>query len=180
MNYEKQETGLTLPFCGEMRQDKHFLAVRVYYADTDFSGLVYHGRYLEFFERGRSEFLRLHDIHHHLMLEAQEGQAFAWIVRRMSLDFASPARIDDILQVVTRIDEVRPARVLMAQQIWREEKLLVSANVEVALINASGRPRRQFPKSVKRFSDKNCGKNKGLEQERDSEIAHSALARFCG
>jgi len=132
----------TIPFCGEIRADKHLLTLRVYYADTDFSGLVYHGRYLEFFERGRSEFLRLHDIHHHLMLEAGEGEAFAWVVRRMSLDFAVPARIDDVLRVETKIDQVKPARILMGQQIWRGEKLLVSAHVEVALINEAGRPRR--------------------------------------
>jgi len=131
-----------MPCCGDMRDGKHWLALRVYYADTDFSGVVYHGRYLEFFERGRSEFLRRHDIHHHLMLEAEAGEASAWIVRRMSLDFAAPARIDDILQVKTEIAQIKPARILMDQQIWRGDKLLVSSHVEVALINAMGRPRR--------------------------------------
>jgi len=138
----KNNSPLTVPFCGEIQEGKHLLIVRVYYADTDFSGVVYHGRYLEFFERGRSEFLRNHDIHHHLMLEAAQGEANAWIVRRMSLDFAYPARIDDILQVETKITQVKPARILMTQQILREGQLLVSAHVEVALVNASGRPRR--------------------------------------
>jgi len=133
---------LSVPFCGKMEHDKHHLYCRVYYADTDFSGVVYHGRYLEFFERGRSEFLRLHDLHHHLMLEAEQGAAFAWIVRRMSLDFVAPARIDDILRVETGVSQVKPARILMGQQIWRKGKLLVSAHVEVALINEAGRPRR--------------------------------------
>jgi len=138
----KDISSLTIPFCGEMQGDKHCLTLRVYYADTDFSGVVYHGRYLEFLERGRSEFLRLHDIHHHLMIEAREGEASAWIVRRMSLDFASPARIDDILHVETAIAQVKPARISMRQQILCKEKLLVTAQVEVALINAAGRPRR--------------------------------------
>jgi len=131
-----------VPFCGEIEAGKHFLDLRVYYADTDFSGIVYHGRYLEFFERGRSEFLRLHDIHHHLMVEAQAGEACAWIVRRMSLDFLASARIDDILCVETAIAQIKPARILMAQKIWRGERLLVKAQVEVALINMAGRPRR--------------------------------------
>jgi len=141
----------TVPFCGEIREGKHSLVVRVYYADTDFSGVVYHGRYLEFFERGRSEFLRSHDIHHHLMLEAAQGEASAWIVRRMSLDFALPARIDDILRVETAIAQIKPARIIMTQKILREEQLLVSANVEVALINNAGRARRLPLAFMRRF-----------------------------
>jgi len=61
-----------LPLCGFIEEGCHHLVARVYYADTDFSGVVYHGRYLEFFERGRTEFLRLCDIHHHLLAEAEE------------------------------------------------------------------------------------------------------------
>jgi len=138
----KNYFALTVPFCGEIQDGKHSLILRVYYADTDFSGVVYHGRYLEFFERGRTEFLRLCDIHHHLLAEAGETQAFAWIVRRMTLDFVAPARIDDVLSVETEITQVRPARILMAQRIVRGEKLLVGAHLEVALINRDGRPRR--------------------------------------
>jgi len=132
----------SLPLCGSLEEGRHCLVVRVYYADTDFSGVVYHGRYLEFFERGRTEFLRLCDIHHHLLAEAEETQAFAWIVRRMTLDFVAPARIDDILSVETEITQVRPARILMAQRIVRGGRLLVGAHLEVALINRDGRPRR--------------------------------------
>jgi len=147
-------------FCGEIRDGKHYLGVRVYYADTDFSGVVYHGRYLEFFERGRSEFLRSHDIHHHVMAQAAQDEASAWIVRRMALDFSAPARIDDILQVETAIAQIKPARIIMTQRIWHEARLLATAQVEVALVNARGRPRRIptafFEKINAGFSRKNA------------------------
>ncbi|WP_182418771.1 tol-pal system-associated acyl-CoA thioesterase [Bartonella sp. HY038] len=140
-----------IAFCGEIKDGIHQLMVRVYYADTDFSGVVYHGRYLEFFERGRTEFLRLSDIHHHIMAEAGPNEAVAWIVRRMSLDFASPAKIDDILCVETTISHVSAARVKMQQKILRGDKLLVGAEVEAAIINANGRPRRLPIAWIERF-----------------------------
>jgi len=143
-----------LPFCGQLEDGQHHLMVRVYYADTDFSGVVYHGRYLEFLERGRTEFLRLSDMHHHLMLEAEEGQAFAWIVRRMTLDFTAPARIDDMLRVETAIAQIKPARILMTQRILREDRLLLGAHVEVALINRDGRPRRLPLAVIQSFAKK--------------------------
>ena len=130
---------------GEFTPFGHRLMARVYYADTDFSGVVYHARYLEFFERGRSDFLRLAGVHHTELAEGLHGEKLVWVVRRMEIDFRQPARIDDILTVETRTQSVSGARILMAQQLRRGEELLVEAKVEAAIISASGRPRR-FPR----------------------------------
>ena len=117
----------------------------VYYADTDFSGAVYHARYLEFLERGRSDFLRLVGVHHTELEAGQTGETIYWVVRRMEIDFRAAARIDDVLTVKTRVAEVGKARIRMAQEIWRGDALLITAAVEAALINAEGKPRR-FPR----------------------------------
>ncbi|TDR37192.1 tol-pal system-associated acyl-CoA thioesterase [Aquamicrobium defluvii] len=130
---------------GELTPFGHRLKARVYYADTDFSGVVYHARYLEFFERGRSDFLRLVGVHHTRLAAGERGEKIVWVVRRMEIDFRSPARIDDILTVETRTLEVSGARITMAQQLKRGGELLVEARVEAAIIGENGRPRR-FPK----------------------------------
>jgi acyl-CoA thioester hydrolase len=118
---------------------------RVYYADTDFSGVVYHARYLEFFERGRSDFLRLAGVHHTELADGKHGEKIVWVVRRMEIDFRASARIDDILTIETRTVEISGARITMAQQLKRSDEILVEAKVEAAIIGENGRPRR-FPK----------------------------------
>lgn len=131
---------------GEIDNGVHRLAARVYFADTDFSGVVYHARYLEFLERGRSDFLRLAGVHHIELAEGLHGETLVWVVKRMEIDFRSPARIDDILVIETRVVEVSGARIRMRQQIIRGDTVLIGAAVEAALINGEGRPRR-FPKA---------------------------------
>ena len=130
---------------GELTPFGHRLMARVYYADTDFSGVVYHARYLEFFERGRSDFLRLAGVHHTELADGKHGEKLVWVVRRMEIDFRASARIDDILTVETRTETVSGARIFMAQQLKRGEELLVEAKVEAAIVSEGGRPRR-FPK----------------------------------
>jgi acyl-CoA thioester hydrolase len=130
---------------GELTPFGHRLMARVYYADTDFSGVVYHARYLEFFERGRSDFLRLAGVHHTELADGKHGEKLVWVVRRMEIEFRAPARIDDILTIETRTAKVSSARIFMAQQLKRGETVLVEAKVEAAIISANGRPRR-FPK----------------------------------
>jgi acyl-CoA thioester hydrolase len=129
---------------GELTDAGHRLLARVYYADTDFSGIVYHARYLEFLERGRTDYLRLLGVHHSELADGKLGESIVWVVRRMEIDFKSAARIDDILTVETRTAEISGARVKMAQAIKRGDELLISAIVEAAMINSAGRPRR-FP-----------------------------------
>lgn len=123
----------------------HRIMARVYYADTDFSGVVYHARYLEFLERGRSDFLRLAGVHHTELADGKHGEALVWVVKRMEIDFRAPARIDDILTIDTRTEDISGARIFMAQRIRRGEDVLIEARVEAAIIGANGRPRR-FPR----------------------------------
>lgn len=128
---------------GTMTTEGHRLLARVYYADTDFSGVVYHARYLEFLERGRTDFLRLKGVHHTALEEGQLGEPIVWIVRRMEIDFRLPARIDDMLVIETSVTEASGARVTMQQRIQRQNgDVLIEARVEAALINKQGRPRR--------------------------------------
>lgn len=129
---------------GRLTASGHELQARVYYADTDFSGAVYHARYLEFLERGRSDYLRLIGVHHTDLEAGSAGETLYWVVRRMEIDFRAAARIDDVLTVLTRVAEVGKARIRMAQEIRRGDTLLITAAVEAALINAEGKPRR-FP-----------------------------------
>jgi acyl-CoA thioester hydrolase len=129
---------------GELQAGGHRLLARVYYADTDFSGVVYHGRYLEFFERGRTDFLRLKGVHHTELVAGSLGEELVWVVRRMEIDFKAPAKIDDLLVIETKVAEVSGARIYMQQMISCEGKLLCSALVEAVMITKQGKPRR-FP-----------------------------------
>lgn len=138
-------TNMQYSIAGELTADGHRLMARVYFADTDFTGVVYHARYLEFLERGRSDFLRLAGVHHTELADGKHGEALAWVVRRMEIDFRHPARIDDILTVETKVAEISGARIRMQQKLLRGPELLVEARVEAAIIGESGKPRR-FPK----------------------------------
>lgn len=127
---------------GRLTEDGHRLDVRVYFEDTDFSGVVYHARYLHFLERGRSDFLRLKGIGHRELMSGDFGAPMAFAVRRMEIDFLRPARIDDVLTVATRTRQLGGARILLDQQILRGEELLIEANVKVAVISPEGKPMR--------------------------------------
>lgn len=129
-----------LPSAGRLEGGAHLLPVRVYYEDTDFSGLVYHASYLRFLERGRSDFLRALGVGHAGLLARPDPAVFA--VRRMTLDFLAPARIDDALLVRTRFLDARGARLIASQDIWRGDERLLAAEVEVVCLTPQGRPRR--------------------------------------
>ena len=127
---------------GRLVDGGHVLPVRVYYEDTDFSGVVYHASYLRFFERGRTDFLRLLGIGHAAMAAGAFGAARAFAVRSMTLDFRRPATIDDVLEVATRRAELSGARIVLDQTIARAGEVLVTATVTVAVIDGDGRPCR--------------------------------------
>jgi acyl-CoA thioester hydrolase len=124
---------------GRLDGGAHILPVRVYYEDTDFSGVVYHASYLRFLERGRTDFLRLAGVDQSTLHAEGEGLIFA--VRRMTIDFLKPARMDDVLIIETRTQEVRGASLVIAQSIRRDEEMLLTADVRVAAL-AGGRPAR--------------------------------------
>ena len=138
---ERLQAGLS----GTLTPSGHRIMARVYFADTDFSGVVYHARYLEFLERGRSDYLRLTGIHHTELADGKHGERIVWVVRRIEIDFRVPARIDDILTIDTHTQAISGARIFMAQRISRGDELLIEANVEAAIIGDTGRPKR-FPK----------------------------------
>ena len=123
---------------GRLTGRGHELLQRVYFEDTDFSGRVYHARFLHFIERGRSDYLRLLGIHHHEL--AAEGISF--VVRRMEIDFLRPAGIDDVLTVSTETEAASAARIALRQQVLRGADLLFSALVTVVLVGPGGRPLR--------------------------------------
>jgi acyl-CoA thioester hydrolase len=124
---------------GRLDRGTHTLPVRVYYEDTDFSGVVYHASYLRFLERGRTDFLRLSGVDQSILHADGRGLIFA--VRRLTIDYLKPARMDDVLVVETRTSEVRGASLVILQAIRRGPDLIVTADVRVAAI-ANGRPAR--------------------------------------
>lgn len=132
---------------GRLDGDRHRLAVRVYFEDTDFSGIVYHANYLRYLERGRSDFLRLCGVHHADLADGTHGLTIAFAVRTMALEFKAPARIDDILEVETRLIRATATRLSLVQQVMKGGQVLVRAEVEAVVISPDGRPRR-LPKPI--------------------------------
>jgi acyl-CoA thioester hydrolase len=131
------------PSAGFIEGREHVLPVRVYYEDTDFTGVVYHGNYVRYFERGRSDFLRVAGVRHADLLDRPDPAAFAIV--RMEIDFKRAARIDDALAVRTTYDSARGPRLFISQRITRGEELVCLAKVEAACIDLQGRPRKPPP-----------------------------------
>ena len=129
-----------LPASGCFEGKAHLLPVRVYYEDTDFTGVVYHANYLRYFERGRSEFLRLSGVSHTALRALERPMAF--VVVRMEIDFRKAARIDDALIVRTQYDRIARARLHVRQTLLRGLDLIAEAVEEIACIDIDGRPRR--------------------------------------
>jgi acyl-CoA thioester hydrolase len=140
---------ISVPLDGEIRDGRHMLTVRVYYEDTDFSGIVYHANYLRYMERGRTNYLRLLGTDHRALFEEteQEAPGSAFVVRSMSIEFLKPARMDDVLEILTEPHEVKGASITLRQRIMRGEELLVEAIVRVAFVG--GGRARPIPKPLR-------------------------------
>ncbi|HKR87901.1 MAG TPA: YbgC/FadM family acyl-CoA thioesterase [Phenylobacterium sp.] len=134
------EPNAAQPSSGWLEGAEHVLPVRIYYEDTDFTGVVYHGGYVRFFERGRTDFLRLAGVSHAALLERADPLAFT--VVKLAIEFKRAARIDDALMVRTRYSAVRGPRLFIRQRILRGSELIAQAEVEAACIDPSGRARR--------------------------------------
>ena len=134
---------------GSIRDGRHTMPVRIYYEDTDFTGIVYHASYLRFMERGRTNYLRLIGADHRALFEATEKEApgFAFVVRAMDIQFLKPARMDDVLDIVTTPAEVKGASITLLQQCRRGDELICEAHVRVAFIS-QGRA-RPIPKPLR-------------------------------
>jgi len=140
---------MTIHLDGSIRDGRHVMQVRVYYEDTDFTGIVYHANYLRFMERGRTNYLRLLGADQHaLFAEAQsEAPGFAFVVRSMQIEYLKPARMDDVLEVVTVPADIKGASITLAQEVRRGDDVLVEARVKVAFV--SGGRARPIPKALR-------------------------------
>ncbi len=116
----------------------HRKEIRVYYEDTDMAGIVYYANYLRYIERARSDWVR--DVGIDQLAMKNAGVVFA--VRRVEADYISPARFDDVLDVRTTLDSLSPARMVMQQEVWRDDVHIFSAKVQIVCIGASGKPVR--------------------------------------
>lgn len=134
---------------GAIRDGRHHMQVRVYYEDTDFSGIVYHANYLRFMERGRTNFLRLLGADQRALFAEAEAEVpgFAFVVRAMTLEFLKPAVMDDLLDVVTWPEIVKGASITMGQEIRRGDTVLIEAKVKVAFV--AGDRARPIPKALR-------------------------------
>jgi acyl-CoA thioester hydrolase len=140
---------ISVPLDGEIRDGRHVLIVRVYYEDTDFTGVVYHANFLRYMERGRTNYLRLLGAEHRALFEAAEREApgVAFVVRSMTIDFLKPARMDDVLEIVTEPLEVKGASIILRQRVLRAGEHLAKARVRVACV--SGGKARPIPKPLR-------------------------------
>jgi len=144
---------------GDIVNGTHVMPVRVYYEDTDFSGVVYHASYLRFMERGRTNYLRLIGADHRALFEqaAAEAPGFAFVVRHMAIDFRKPAHMDDVLDIVTTPEEVKGASVMLNQRVMRGEELLVEAHVQVAFVSAGKAKPIPKPLRIAMAADQKAG-----------------------
>jgi acyl-CoA thioester hydrolase len=136
-----------VPPQGALADGRHLFPIRVYYEDTDFTGLVYHANFLRFIERARTEMLRELDVHQGAIHAGEKGDALFFVVARMQLDFLKPARMDDLLTVETRPLKISAATIELEQVVRREAEILFSARVLVAA-TADGKPRR-LPREIR-------------------------------
>lgn len=128
------------PPSGVLEGPQHLFPVRVYYEDTDLSGIVYHANYLKWFERARSDLLRLLGIDQRAAVEAGEG---AYAVADLTIRYAAPAKLDDDVVIISRPIELRAASCRLHQKALRGEDLLAEAQLRVGFVGPDGRPRRQ-------------------------------------
>lgn len=131
---------LDTPYQGGFVGNEHRFAIRVYFEDTDLSGVVYHANYLRFMERARSDMLRAAGIDQRAALDGDEG---VYAVANLNIRYRRPARLDDSLVVVSRVTAVRAATASIHQRVTRGDELLAEADVTAAFLTRDGRPRRQ-------------------------------------
>jgi acyl-CoA thioester hydrolase len=127
----------------------HRFRLRVYFEDTDLSGIVYHANYLRYMERARSDMLRLAGIDQRGAMESGEG---AWAVTDLAIQYRKPAKLEDDLLVVSTVEAVRGASIVIAQRILRGDDTLTEGRVTAAFLSPEGRPRRQPADWTDRFT----------------------------
>lgn len=130
-------------------QGQHWLKIRVYYEDTDFTGMVYHANYLRFFERGRSDFLRDAGVSHQTLLARDEPAAFT--LTNVEVDYKRAARVDDLLTIRTRSLGVKGVRMYFQQTCLRGEEVVAEGRITAVMIHADGRPMRPIKEVVEQL-----------------------------
>jgi acyl-CoA thioester hydrolase len=128
------------PAAGRFIDGEHHFVLRVYFEDTDLTGIVYHANYLRFFERARSDMLAVVGVDQRAAFEAGEG---AYAIREARLRYRAPARLSDVLTVVSRVTDIRPAAVVIHQRVMRGDSIVAEAEIEAVFVAPSGRARRQ-------------------------------------
>jgi acyl-CoA thioester hydrolase len=138
--------GLTISGLGHFDGKTHVLPLRVYYEDTDLSGVVYHANYLRYMERARTEFFRLAGVTKMADLDSEEPTA--WAIREVRARYHRPARVDDALSVRTQLVAISGARIEALQKVHAGKILLVEGRIEACIITLTGKPRR-LPQSLR-------------------------------
>jgi acyl-CoA thioester hydrolase len=131
---------------GRFEGKVHILPVRIYYADTDLSGVVYHANYLAYMERGRSEFFRAAGITR--LVQMEEPEPTAWTLRKVELEYLRPARVDDLIEVHTRLTGLSGARMGAHQDVYLGGQRLTRGTIEACIITLTGKPRR-IPQDIR-------------------------------
>lgn len=142
MNNKK---GSPLKGLGHLEGKVHVLPISVYYEDTDLSGVVYHANYLRYMERGRTEFFRLAGISK--MAGLEDDEPTAWAIRSIQVEYFRPARLDDVIEVRSRLTGLSGARMHALQRVTCDGMLLVEGRIEACITTLTGKPRR-LPKNV--------------------------------
>ena len=137
------------PPTGRISGARHYFPIRVYYEDTDLSGIVYHANYLKYCERARSDCLRVLGVDQRSAVEAGVG---SYAVAEATIKWLRPAKLDDALVIETTASDLRAASVRMAQKVWRNEELLAEVAIRVGFVGPDGRPKRQ-PEEWRRVFD---------------------------
>lgn len=153
---ETEQAGCLIPGGHELRQ-------RVYFEDTDFTGLVYHARYLHFMERGRSDYLRLLGVSH----RALEAEDLFFAVHSITIHYRAPAKIDDIVTIRSLSDFVGGARINLKQSVLRDQTVLTDADVSVVLLRKNGKPAR-IPDEVRAMF---ASRSLEIEREPDGKLS---------
>jgi acyl-CoA thioester hydrolase len=125
---------------GHFEGKAHILPLRVYYEDTDLSGMIYHANYLRYMERGRTEFFRLAGVGR--MADLQNAEPTAWAIRNAQITFHRPGRLDDTLHVRTVLTGISGARLNARQRIYADAALLSDGRIEACIVTLTGKPRR--------------------------------------
>jgi acyl-CoA thioester hydrolase len=136
------------PYRGGFVGPAHRFALTVYFEDTDTAGVVYYANYFKFMERARSDMIRAAGIDQREVLEAGNG---AYYVAEASIRYLRPARLADDLVVVSTIEDIRAASVVIQQRVIRGDELLTEARVTAAFLDANGRPQRQPKEWIEKF-----------------------------